>query len=139
MPNVRNDGTNPVFVEDIRIRQGQTVLIPETKWKAFNANEIAKRTIAPFLSVVAGKGKDEGNQDPGGGGNQGAADDEAIQEAIAKMREEDGEKKTDLWLSDGRPDARELSERVGRRVSGAERNEAWERYLSDDNPDANGQ
>lgn len=133
MPSVRNDGPNPVFVEDIRIHRGQTTFVPEHKWKAFTSNEIAKRTVAPFLKVVAGK--DAVEETPK---DEKPTTDE-FKEIFDKMLEEDPEKANDeWWLADGRPDARVMSDKMGRRISGTERNKAWESYIND-NPNADGE
>lgn len=135
MPSVRNDGEYPVFVEDIRIRQGQTVEVPDHKWKAFNSNDIAKRTIAPFLKVVAkGKGKGKADAEP----TPSDPDAKTLDDIFTEMLEQDPEKEEDSWwTADGKPDARELSARAERPVKAPERNKAWASYNAD--PDANGE
>lgn len=134
MPQVRNEGTNPIAVDDVVINPGATVTIPDEDWKTFIANKTAKRTLGPFLTVVAGKGKSESKPEPEGGGE----DAQTLEDAITDMLEADpGKANNDWWTAKGEPDARELGSRIGRTVKSTERNKAWADYNAD--PDADGE
>ena len=132
MPQVRNDGTNPIAVGDTIINPGATITVPDRDWKQHVNSETSQRVLGEFLTVVAGgkKGKAKGEAAPTD------PDAKTLADIFTEMLEEDPQKAENSWWSgaEGKPDAREVSERAGRKVSAKERDKAWADYNAD--PDA---
>lgn len=136
MPNIRNEGSNPVMVEDILIKRGETVNVPDEVWKRWSANPIAK-SIADTMFVVGGKGKAKEEAPQGDAPPDDDKTYNAVADAIREMIEIDPNKvEADMWTSKGLPDVRELNARTGLKLKSADRNAIWERYKND-NPDPN--
>lgn len=123
MPNIRNTGTSPIKVDDIRIRPGESVHVTDIKWKRWIANPIAKSLADGRLEVVGAKKQKA---------TEPEANDDDISAAIGAMLGEDPDKENDAWWkANGDPEVAEIGRRVGRKISAKDRNAAWERYLDE--------